>query len=60
MITTHPENQHERVTTNDLPVECKNVPFGVVFTFDNRIEEIQGSQSDEEDVEESVPTEDGH
>jgi hypothetical protein len=58
MITTHPENQHERVTTNDLPVAFKNVPFEVVFPFDNRTEEIQGSQSDEEDVEENVPTED--
>jgi hypothetical protein len=41
-----------------LPVAFGNATCEAVFLFDNRVEEIQASHSDEEDVKESVPAED--
>jgi hypothetical protein len=58
MTKTHPENQHKRRTAHDLPVAFGNATCNWVFLFDNRVEIMQTSQSDEEDVKESVPTED--
>jgi hypothetical protein len=57
MTKTHPENQDKSRTAHDLPDAFGNATCEAVFLFDNRVEEVQASQSIKEDVKKSVPAE---